>query len=195
MTATQQQKRMTLGRATRSVAMRICGEQGAHGASGSGSPTHPYLPPPYVVLVEEGQVPDDAHPDEQRGRAQEDAADVIARQVLGAESSSIPWGWGDGTAGLRMLQGCPGLSPSTARSLGNPLKGGGSPQSRTALLRAGILSTELESRKKRAAPMTPPTIRPHPQHHPLLGQNIKHTHSLKPHPLLGPEDMPTGRRT
>lgn len=61
----------------------------------------PHPAPPYVVLVEEGQIPDHAHPDQQRGRAQEDAADVIARQVLGAESSSTRWGRGD-TA----LQGC-----------------------------------------------------------------------------------------
>lgn len=37
----------------------------------------------YIVLMEEGQVADDPDPDEQRGGAQEDAADVIARQVLG----------------------------------------------------------------------------------------------------------------
>lgn len=43
----------------------------------------------HVVLVEEGQVADDAHPDKQRGGAQEDAADVIARQVLGVTAVSV----------------------------------------------------------------------------------------------------------
>lgn len=42
--------------------------------------------------MEEGQITDDADPDEQRGGAQENAADVVARQVLGAEAASPPPG-------------------------------------------------------------------------------------------------------
>lgn len=40
--------------------------------------------------MEEGQIADDADPDKQRGGAQENAADVIARQVLGTGAVSTP---------------------------------------------------------------------------------------------------------
>ena len=65
----------------------------------------------YVVLVEEGQVADDTDPDEQRRGAQEDAADVIACQVLGAGEAStppslaLPWEWGPGQASAGVGEG------------------------------------------------------------------------------------------
>lgn len=48
----------------------------------------------HIVLMEEGQVADDADPDKQRGGAQQDAADVVAGQVLGTRTVSTPSGWG-----------------------------------------------------------------------------------------------------
>lgn len=39
----------------------------------------------HVVLVEKSQVADDTNPDEQRGGTQEDAADIIACEVLWEE--------------------------------------------------------------------------------------------------------------
>lgn len=190
MTATQQQKRMTLGSATRSVAMRIwqgggvcvtarrdsadagglgraqgaateaggslegargCPQRGlgrkgkavsgmgrymkrlatrhpqglraaSPGALSGGARRGPGGSAAHVVLVEEGQVADDAHPDEQGGGAQEDAADVIAGQVLGAEQTSpmclhtflgglqprlgmVGGDWGQGGTGTRAGRG------------------------------------------------------------------------------------------
>lgn len=54
----------------------------------------------YIVLMEEGQVADDADPDEQCRGAQEDAADIVTCQVLRAGAASnpsdlaLPWGRG-----------------------------------------------------------------------------------------------------
>lgn len=47
----------------------------------------------YIVLMEEGQIADDADPDEQRGSAQEDAADVIACQVLRGKQCQPHLAW------------------------------------------------------------------------------------------------------
>lgn len=49
-----------------------------------------YTQEAYVVLMEKGQIADDADPDKQRGGAQENAADVVARQVLGTGAVSTP---------------------------------------------------------------------------------------------------------
>lgn len=45
----------------------------------------------YIILMEEGQVADDANPDKQRRGAQEDAADIIAGQVLRVGAVSAPF--------------------------------------------------------------------------------------------------------
>lgn len=69
----------------------------------------------YIVLVEEGQVADDTDPDEQRRGAQEDAADIVAGQVLGVGAVSTTSGWGmwpqvgigGGSIGAKVWKGLP----------------------------------------------------------------------------------------
>lgn len=63
----------------------------------------------YIVLMEEGQVADDSDPDKQCRGAQEDAADVIACQVLGAGIASTPSGPSLGMASAGSGRGGQGL--------------------------------------------------------------------------------------